>query len=269
MAGVHCPLDLHVGVQLAVRAVATLGPVLLDEHQHVVDVDLDLLDELDLEDDVVVDRLLVGVLLPPERLVEVEVEAAVVLELALGEDLVAREVVEAHQDVVQPQDDAEQRDERLLVLLALNRLADRVNLQELRNMPLVRAVVLGVRLQQHDPRGVLVAEQRERVVGLLLQVAERDDVAVRLDRVQDPVCPGEGLQQPVLAQALVDPKRVERGRIETGQEHVDHDGQVDLTVPESQRQVAVVVLKPVGRSVEAGAEHRVVVADRCLEKVAR
>ena len=33
----------------------------LDEHQDVVDVDLDLLDQLDLEDDVVVDRLLLGV----------------------------------------------------------------------------------------------------------------------------------------------------------------------------------------------------------------
>ena len=48
--------------------------------------------------------------------VEVEVDAAVVLALALGQDLVAGELVERGQDVLQPQDRAEQRDELLLRL---------------------------------------------------------------------------------------------------------------------------------------------------------
>ena len=61
--------------------------VLLDQHQDVIDVDLDLLDQLDLEDQVVVDDLLVGVLVLAELGVEVEVDASVVLALPVGEEL--------------------------------------------------------------------------------------------------------------------------------------------------------------------------------------
>ena len=48
------------------------------------------------------------------------------------------------------------------------------------------------------PLRVLVAEERDGVVGLLLQVAEGDDVAVGLDRVQDPVGARVGLDQAVV-----------------------------------------------------------------------
>ena len=119
-AGVDRAGDL--GADLLVVAVAVLVAVLLDEHQDVVDVDLDLLDQLDLEDDVVVDRLLVGVLVLAELGVQVEVDAAVVLALPVGEDLVAGEVVERGQDVLQAQDRAEQRDELLLRGLPDDRL---------------------------------------------------------------------------------------------------------------------------------------------------
>ena len=108
-----------------VGAVALGLAVLLDEHQDVVDVDLDLLDQLDLEDDVVVDRLLLSRCILAELGVEVEVDAAVVLALAFGQDLVAGELVEGGQDVLQPQDLAEQGDERLLRRLADDRLAER------------------------------------------------------------------------------------------------------------------------------------------------
>ena len=60
--GLESMARLIVGADLLVLAVAAGLAVLLDEHEDVVDVDLDLLDELDLEDDVVVDRLLLGVL---------------------------------------------------------------------------------------------------------------------------------------------------------------------------------------------------------------
>ena len=53
----HGPVD--GGSDLLVLAITLRIAVLLDEHQDVVDVDLDLLDQLDLEDDLVVDRLLV------------------------------------------------------------------------------------------------------------------------------------------------------------------------------------------------------------------
>jgi hypothetical protein len=49
--------------------------ILADQQKDVVDVDLDLLDQLDLEDDVVVDGLLVGLRGLAEVGVQVEVEA--------------------------------------------------------------------------------------------------------------------------------------------------------------------------------------------------
>ena len=52
------------------------------------------------------------------------------------------------------------------------------------------------------PRGVLVAEQRDGVVGLFLQVAEGDDVAVGLDRVQDAVGARVRLDQAVATRRL-------------------------------------------------------------------
>ena len=63
-AGVDGALDVHQRGHLDVGAVAPGLAPLHDEHQDVVDVDLDLLDELDLEDDVVEDRLLLCALLP-------------------------------------------------------------------------------------------------------------------------------------------------------------------------------------------------------------
>ena len=63
-AGVDGPRDLLL--DLAVVAVALGGAVLLDQHEDVVDVDLDLLDELDLEHDVVVDDFSVAVTIARE-----------------------------------------------------------------------------------------------------------------------------------------------------------------------------------------------------------
>ena len=64
-----------------VVAVALLGAELLDEHEDVVDVDLDLLDELDLEHDVVVDDFPVAVAIARELVAETQVDAGVVLPL--------------------------------------------------------------------------------------------------------------------------------------------------------------------------------------------
>ena len=91
-AGVDRPGDL--GADLFVVAVAVLVPILLHQHEDVIDIDLHLFDEFDLEDHVVVDDFLLGLLALTELGVEVEVEAAVVLSLAFTQDLVAGEVVE-------------------------------------------------------------------------------------------------------------------------------------------------------------------------------
>ena len=71
-----------------------LVPVLLHQHEDVIDVDFHLFDEFDLEDHIIVDDFLLGFLALTELGVEVEVEAAVVLSLAFTEDLVPGEVVE-------------------------------------------------------------------------------------------------------------------------------------------------------------------------------
>lgn len=123
--GVDGALDLHQRVHLPVGPIAPGFAPLGDEHQDVVDVDLDLLDELDLEDDVVVDRFLLGRIGAPELGVEVEVDRLVVLIVALGEELIAGEVVEGGQDGPQPQDRAEDRDEVLLRSLADDRSPER------------------------------------------------------------------------------------------------------------------------------------------------
>ncbi len=68
-------------------------------------------------------------------------------------------------------------------------------------------------------------------------------------------------------QVLVDPQRVERRGVEAGEEHVDHDHEVDLSPLESQRQILVVVLEPLGGGVEARAEQVVVVLDGVLEEL--
>ena len=122
-AGVGSALDLHDCLHFIFGAtVAGLAP-LLDEHEDVVDVDFDLLDELDLEDNVVVDRLLLGLFAATELGVQVEVDAAVVLALPFREQFIARELIERSQDVLQAQDCAEKGDELFLRRLTDDRLS--------------------------------------------------------------------------------------------------------------------------------------------------
>ena len=99
----------------------------------------------------------------------------------------AGEVVERGEDVGQPQDGAEEGDERLLLGLADDLLAEGEAVEEFGDLLGVLVVVLAVGLEEDDTSGVAVAEQGDRVVGLLFEVAEGDDVAVGLDRVEDAV----------------------------------------------------------------------------------
>jgi len=143
--------------------------------------------KLDLEHHVVVDAFLLGLGRGAELGVEVQVEALVILKIALAEDLIAGKVVEGGEDVLQPQDGAEQLDEGLLRRFAGDRGAQREQRLQLGDLALVFAVILGVGLEQHDALGILVAEQGQGIIGSLLQVAEGDDVAVGLDRIEDAV----------------------------------------------------------------------------------
>ena len=86
--------------------------------------------------------------------------------------------------------------------------------------------------------GLYAGKQRDGGIDAFLLLAEVDDMAVRLGRVQHAVGAGKGLDQAVMPEGLVDVERVEKPGVETGQQHVDDDGDVDLFRPFA-RQVAV------------------------------
>ena len=74
-------------------------------------------------------------------------------------------------------------------------------------------------------------EERDGGIDGLLLLAEVEDVAVGLGVVEHAVGAGEGLDQPVVLEVLVDVERVEVLGVEAGEEHVDDDGDVDLLRP--------------------------------------
>lgn len=203
---------------------------------------------------------------PPHLGVEIHVHAAVVLELGLTDDVVVSEVVKARQDVAQPQDLPELPDELLLLGLRGDHLPRLEPGSQFANLLQVVLQVLLVRLEEHQPACGLVAEQGDGLIGLLLQVPEADHVAVGLDRVEDPVRARERLDEPVRAQRLVHPQGVERLGVDPGEEHVDHDDQVDRPLRQPPGDVLVVALEALCARVVGGAELRVVVADCLIEE---
>ena len=96
--------------------------ILLHEHQHVVDVDINLLQQLNLKDKVIVDDCGVLLLLAP-LLIQVRIHAAIVLLVARAQRVVCRKVIKGREDVAQAQNHAKQTDESLLGLLAQKSVA--------------------------------------------------------------------------------------------------------------------------------------------------
>ena len=70
---------------------------------------------------------------------------------------------------------------------------------------IISVVVFIECLEKHYAPRVLVAKECNRFVCLILQVTETDDVSKCLDAVQDAVCTGECLDQPMLSQVLIYP----------------------------------------------------------------
>ena len=68
-------------------------------------------------------------------------------------------------------------------------------------------------------------------------------------------------------QILVHPEGVQRGRIKSGKEHIDHDEKVHFLLFHPHREVLVVILELLGRGVEIGVEHRVVISDGFLKGI--
>ena len=69
-------------------------------------------------------------------------------------------------------------------------------------------------------------------------------------------------------QILVHPEGVQRGRIKSGKEHIDHDEKVHFLLLHPHREVLVIVLELLGRGVEVGVEHRIVICDSLLQSIA-
>ena len=89
----------------------------------------------------------------------------------------------------------------------------------------------GCLVDQPDLAGPVSLCTREESDGgfhAVLLLAEVEDVAVGLGRVENAVGAGEGLDQAVVLEVLVDVERVEVHGVEAGEEHVDDYGDVDL-----------------------------------------
>ena len=78
------------------------------------------------------------------------------------------------------------------------------------------------------PVNLCTREESDGGVDAVLVLAEVEDVAVGLGRVEDAVGAGEGLDQAVVLEVLVDVERVEVLGVEAREEHVDDNGDVDL-----------------------------------------
>ena len=79
--------------------------------------------------------------------------------------------------------------------------------------------------------GLLAGEEGDGGIDGVLLLAEVEDVAVGLGGVEHAVGAGEGLDQAVVLEVLVDVERVQVLGIEAGEQHVDDDGDVDLLRP--------------------------------------
>ncbi len=76
--------------------------------------------------------------------------------------------------------------------------------------------------------GIFAGEESDGGIDGVLLLAEVEDVAVGLGVVEHAVGAGEGLNQAVVLEVLVHVERVEVLGVEAGEQHVDHDGDVDL-----------------------------------------
>lgn len=269
----------NIDDDLLILAVAVL--VLLDEHEDIVDVDLDLLDQLDLKDDILCDIFLIAVLFLLPFVAQILISTKVGLQIALRDQLFPCEIIKRTEKISHSQHSAEQQDEVTLILLADDRrLREREPLEQLLNHIDVTGLVLALfidiavvivleALEQHYAAGFSVAEKRDRVLDTLLQTTEAHNVTKRLDLIQNTVSAGERLDQSVVFQVLVHPEGIQRSRVKAGEEHIDHDQQIDLLVLHPQRQILVVALEAIVVGAVVGIEHLIIIIDRLLEKLAR
>ena len=276
-AGVNRAADIDDN--LFIFAIAVF--VLLDEHEDIIDVDLDLLDQLDLKDDVLCDIFLIAVLFLLPFVAQILISTKVGLQIALRDQLFPCEIIKRAEKIPHPQHSAEQQDEVTLILLAYySGFSQRESLEQLLNHIDVTGLILALfidiavvivleALEQHYTAGFSVAEERDRILDTLLQTPEAHDIAEGLDLVQNTVGAGERLNQAVIFQILVHPEGIQRCRVKAGEEHIDHDQEVDLLVLHPQRQILIVALETVVIGAVIRVEQLIIIFDRHLEKIAR
>ena len=200
---------------------------------------------------------------------------------ALGDQLFPCEIIKRAEKIPHPQHSAEQQDEVTLILFADDgRLREREPLEQLLNHIDVTGLILALfidiavviilePLEQHYAAGFSVAEERDRVLDALLQTTEAHDIAESLDFVQNTIGAGECLYQAMIFQILVHPEGIQRGRVKAGEEHIDHDQEVNLLVLHPQRQILIVALETVIIGAVICVEQLIIIFDRHLEKIAR
>ena len=254
--------------------------ILLDEHQNVVDIDLDLFDELDLKDNIVRDVLFFATGLTVFPFVpQILIAAKIILKIPLAQNFASGKLVERSQQVAHTKNRTEQNDKLLLPLFAGNTfLCQREFRCQFLNHILVAWVIFSVGIlvakvviliatHQDDTARFLIAKQRNCIVGALLQIAEANDVAEHLDGIENPVGAGICLNQPVHFQVFIHPQRIQRRGVEAGQEHIDHDQQVKFLVLHPQGNILIVILEFVPVCGIVGVEHPVVVTDGRIQKI--
>ena len=254
--------------------------MVLDEFDHICDADRVLVHQLHLEHDIVPDADTVPRTDPLDLVAGGEVATLVVLELPRREDPhVLGEIIKGHQQIVPAEDRTEELDEIVEVVLGLVPETDERELghqffDELLEPPGIlpsgfRVSEIVVLERTHDDlsSGFVIGEQGECLVDTLLHLPEADDVPVVLDAIQDTVGTGERLDQTVVLELTVHPEGVEGLGIETGEEHVHDDQDVQLAVLHLVRDVLVVVLEPLAaqREVCGLPEEVVVILHRPLE----
>ncbi len=92
--------------------------------------------------------------------------------------------------------------------------------------------------------GLFAGEEGDGGIDGVLLLAEVEDVAVGLGGVEHAVGAGEGLDQAVMLEVLVHIERVQVFGIEAGEQHVHHDGDVDLVLRHAWRSLSQVGVGP-------------------------
>ena len=181
-----------------------------DKQKNIINIDFDLTDQLDFKHHIVGDVLFLPVTPPlAPFLAQILIPSEIVLQVALGQQIFPRKLIERRKQIAHPKDRPKQRDKMFLILFSFHtRLGQwEVGFQfryhvHISGVGLMRridiAVIIVVKLaHQNNAARIFIAEQRNGGVHPLLQVAEADDVAKGLDAVQNSVGAAECLNQPV------------------------------------------------------------------------